>query len=68
MDSIYKGQVIEALPSIKFRVELDNGKTVLAYLSGRMHKNFIRILVGDKVDVFMPPIGTIGRIVKRLNG
>ena len=68
MDSIYKGQVIEALPSIKFRVELDNGKTVLAYLSGRMHKNFIRILVGDKVEVFMPPVGTIGRIVKRMNG
>lgn len=60
------GRVIEALPSLTFLVEFDDGKTMRAYLAGKLHKNFIRIIVGDKVEVFVPPTGDIGRIVKRL--
>lgn len=66
MDSKLKGQVIEALPSLRFRVEFPDGKIIIAYLGGRLHKNFIRILVGDKVEVVMPDTGNIGRIIKRL--
>ncbi len=66
MDSKLKGQVIEALPSLRFKVEFPDGKTMIAYLGGRLHKNFIRILVGDKVEVVVPDTGNIGRIVKRL--
>lgn len=68
MDNKLTGIVLEALPSLKFRVELENGKEMIAYLSGKMHKNFIRVIIGDKVEVVVPPIGNIGRIVKRLNG
>ena len=46
-----EGVVIEALPATQFRVELDNGHTVLAYLSGKMRKYYIRILLGDRVRV-----------------
>jgi translation initiation factor IF-1 len=66
MDNKIKGQVIEALPSLRFRVEFPDGKIMIAYLGGRLHKNFIRILVGDKVEVVVPETGNIGRIVKRL--
>lgn len=66
MDSKIKGQVIEALPSLKFRVEFPDGRIVIAYLGGRLHKNFIRVLIGDTVEVVMPDTGNIGRIVKRL--
>lgn len=66
MDNKIKGQVIEALPSLRFRVEFPDGKIIIAYLGGRLHKNFIRILVGDKVEVVVPDTGNIGRIVKRL--
>ena len=43
------GLVIEALPGTQFRVRLDNGHEVLAYLSGKMRKHYIRILLGDRV-------------------
>lgn len=65
MDKKVKGQIIEALPSLKFRVETEEGKIVFCYLAGRLHKNFIRILVGDRVEVFVPAQGSIGRITKR---
>jgi translation initiation factor IF-1 len=59
--------VIEPLPNAMFRVELENGKhQVLAHVSGRMRKNFIRILPGDKVAVELSPYDlTRGRIVYR---
>ena len=61
-----KGVIIETLPSLKFRVELEsNKKVVFCYLGGRLHKNFIRVILGDKVEVFLPKQGDIGRIVKR---
>jgi len=50
-----EGTVIEALPGTQFRVELDNGHEVLAYLSGKMRKYYIRILLGDRVSVEMSP-------------
>ncbi|MFQ3534654.1 MAG: translation initiation factor IF-1 [Aggregatilineales bacterium] len=46
-----EGEVIETLPNATFRVLLDNGHEVMAYLSGKMRKNFIRILLGDRVRV-----------------
>lgn len=46
-----EGTVIETLPNATFRVSLENGHEVLAYLSGRMRKHYIRILLGDRVRV-----------------
>ena len=60
------GVVIEALPGTQFRVRLDNGHVVLAYLSGKMRKYYIRILLGDRVSVEMSPYDlTRGRITFR---
>ena len=50
-----EGEVVEALPNAMFRVKLDNGHETLAYSSGRMKKNRIRILAGDRVTVEMTP-------------
>ncbi len=50
-----EGTVIETLPNTMFRVELDNGHIVTAHISGRMRKNYIRILTGDKVTVQLTP-------------
>jgi translation initiation factor IF-1 len=50
-----EGTVIELLPNTQFTVELDNGHQVLAYLSGRMRRYYIRILLGDRVRVEMTP-------------
>ena len=50
-----EGVIIEALPGTQFRVRLDNGHEVLAYLSGKMRKYYIRILLGDHVRVEMSP-------------
>ena len=61
-----EGTVIEALPGTQFKVRLDNGHEVLAYLSGKMRKYYIRILLGDRVRVEMSPYDlTRGRIVYR---
>ena len=61
-----EGLVIEALPGTQFRVRLDNGHDVLAYLSGKMRKYYIRILLGDRVAVEMSPYDlTRGRITFR---
>ncbi len=61
-----EGMIVEALPGTQFRVRLDNGHEVLAYLAGRMRKYYIRILLGDHVKVEMSPYDlTRGRIVYR---
>jgi len=61
-----EGTVIEALPATQFKVRLENGHEVLAYLSGKMRKYYIRILLGDRVRVEMSPYDlTRGRIVYR---
>lgn len=60
------GVVIEALPGTQFRVKLDNGHEVLAYLSGKMRKHYIRILLGDRVALEMSPYDMArGRITFR---
>jgi translation initiation factor IF-1 len=60
------GTVIEPLPNAMFRVELENGHIVLAHISGKMRKHFIRILRGDKVTVELSPYDlSRGRVVYR---
>ncbi len=62
----FMGTVIETLPNTMFRVELENGHQINAHISGRMRKNYIRILTGDKVKVEMTPYDlSKGRIVFR---
>jgi len=61
-----EGQVTEALPNIHFRVKLDDGKEILAHLSGRLRIHRIRILPGDRVTVEISPYDDKrGRIVYR---
>lgn len=61
-----EGIVVEALPNTQFTVELENGHRVLAYLSGKMRKYYIRILLGDRVRVEMSTYDpTRGRITYR---
>ena len=61
-----QGTVLETLPNTMFRVELENGHVGIAHISGKMRKNYIRILTGDKVTVQLTPYDlTKGRIVFR---
>jgi len=61
-----EGTVIEALPGTQFRVQLENGHEVLAYLSGKMRRYYIRILLGDHVKLEISPYDlTRGRITYR---
>lgn len=58
-----EGTVIDTLPNTMFRVQLENGHVVIAHISGKMRKNYIRILKGDKVTVQLTPYDlTKGRI------
>jgi translation initiation factor IF-1 len=62
-----EGEVVEALPSTMFRVQLEDGHSVLAKISGKMRKHYIRILPGDRVKVELSPYDlTRGRITFRL--
>ena len=61
-----EGEVVETLPNTTFRVKLKNGHVVTAHISGKMRKNYIRILTGDQVTVEMTPYDlSKGRIVYR---
>ncbi|MCL4490780.1 MAG: translation initiation factor IF-1 [Nitrospirae bacterium] len=61
-----QGTILEALPNAMFRVELENGQVILAYVSGKMRMHFIKILPGDKVTVELSPYDlTKGRITYR---
>lgn len=61
-----EGTVIETLPNTTFRVELENGHIVMAHISGKMRKHYIRILTGDKVTVQLTPYDlSKGRITFR---
>ena len=61
-----EGKVLEALPNAMFQVELENGHTVLAHVSGKIRMNFIRILPGDKVTIELTPYDlSRGRITYR---
>lgn len=62
-----EGTIIETLPNTMFRVQLENGHLVTAHISGKMRKNYIRILTGDRVVVQMTPYDlNKGRIVFRV--
>src|SRR5215203_3322047 len=61
-----EGRVVDTLPNTTFRVQLTNGHTVTAHISGKMRKNYIRILTGDAVTVELTPYDlTKGRIIYR---
>ena len=61
-----QGTIVETLPNAMFRVELENGQVILAYVSGKMRMNYIKILPGDRVLVEMSPYDlTKGRITYR---
>lgn len=61
-----EGKVVEALPNANFRVELENGHSILAYISGKMRMHYIKILPGDTVKVEMTPYDLEkGRIIYR---
>ncbi len=62
-----EGTVIETLPNTMFKVELENGHVVMAHISGKMRKHYIRILTGDKVTVQLTPYDlSKGRITYRV--
>ena len=60
-----KGLVTEMLPNALFRVQLDNGEEVMAYLAGKMRLHRIRVLVGDKVSLVLDSYGGRARITRR---
>src|SRR4026208_1739259 len=63
-----EGEVVEALPSLMFRVKVDSGQEVLAKISGKMRKNYIRLLPGDRVKLELSPYDlTRGRLTFRHN-
>lgn len=65
-EQIVSGTVTEALPNTMFRVKLEGKEEeMLAYLSGRMKRFRIKVLIGDKVEIVTDPYGNKGRIVKR---
>jgi translation initiation factor IF-1 len=62
-----EGKILEALPNAMFRVQLDTGQEILAHVSGKIRKNFIRILLGDRVRVELSPYDlSKGRITYRV--
>ena len=61
-----RGKVVEALPNTQFKVELEDGLSIIAHISGKMRKNYIRLVNGDMVDVEMTPYDlTKGRVTYR---
>ena len=64
--NVKQGQVIESLPNAYFRVQMEDGKKVLAHISGKMRLFYIKVMIGDRVLVELSPDGERGRIVKRL--
>ena len=61
-----QGTILENLPNATFKVELENGQTIMAYVSGKMRMHFIKILPGDKVSLELSPYDlTRGRIIYR---
>ncbi|OGD30016.1 translation initiation factor IF-1 [Candidatus Azambacteria bacterium RIFCSPHIGHO2_01_FULL_44_55] len=63
---VFEGTVIEALPNTTFKVQLNDGRAILAHLSGKMRLHYIRVLVGDRIEVELSPYDEKrGRIVRR---
>lgn len=59
-------EVLEAYPNAQFLLRRETGQTIRGYLSGNMRRNFIKVLVGDRVRVEVPEVGEIGRIIRRV--
>jgi len=59
------GTVVEALPDTTFKVQLEDGRQILAYLAGKMRLHYIKVMIGDKVALELSPDGQRGRIVFR---
>ena len=59
------GTVLEALPNTNFKVKLEDGREVLAYLAGKMRLHYIKVMIGDKVELELSPDGLRGRITFR---
>lgn len=59
------GLITEALPDTTFRVQLDDGREILAYLAGKMRLHYIKVMIGDRVTLELSPDGARGRIVYR---
>jgi translation initiation factor IF-1 len=59
------GTVVEALPDTNFRVQLEDGRIILAYLAGKMRLHYIKVMIGDRVIVELSPDGARGRITYR---
>lgn len=64
--TLVEGVVDEALPNALFRVKLDTGEIILAYLAGKMRLHRIKVLVGDRVTLQLDPYGGRARIVRRI--
>lgn len=60
-----RGTIQEALPNTMFRVELENGTLIVAYLAGKMRLHRIKVLVGDTVELILDPYGGKARVVRR---
>ncbi|MEK7584978.1 MAG: translation initiation factor IF-1 [Patescibacteria group bacterium] len=66
-NEVATGVVTEALPNVLFRVTLDStGESILAYLAGKMRLHRIKVLIGDRVELWIDPYGGKARIIKRL--
>lgn len=63
---VVRGIVEEALPNTMFKVSLESGDIIIAYLAGKMRLHRIKVLVGDKVELVPDPYGGKGRIVRRV--
>lgn len=61
----FSGIITEAFPNALFKVAMEDNREVLAYLSGKMRMHRIKVLIGDKVDVFLDDFGGRGRITRR---
>lgn len=63
---VVPGIVIEALPNTLFKVQMEGDKEIIAYLSGKMRMHRIKVVVGDKIEMFCDDYGSRARITKRL--
>ena len=61
----FEGEVVDTLPNTLFKVRLENGHEIIAHISGKMRKNYIRILTGDKVKVEMTPYDLSKGLIER---
>lgn len=64
-EHVFDGEVYECLPNLEYRIKLDDGRDARAYTSGKMKLNKIRVVIGDRVEVVLPPGSSVGRVTRR---